>query len=168
MILSCVFLFLVLAASSAFIYYLYAFFIPALKLKNRDYNESLASNFNLDDDALPKFSYALLSQKEKANAAVFDSVYRAKVNDEKICVEFPLDSHSDEEKMSLSDKNQKNNSADEINGGFEEFSAVEGDFSSEKKSDESPKCFKFWICCYKLLHRKEFAPEARLENEIKE
>lgn len=161
MILSCVFLFLVLAASSAFIYYLYAFFIPALKLKKRDYNESLASNFNLEDDDFSDSTYSLFSQKEKADDAVFDSIYRSKVSDEKICVEFPLDSNSYEE-------NLENNAADESDDIIEKFSADEGSFSPEKKYDEDIKCFKFWIYCYKLLHRKEFALEPRLKNESKE
>ncbi len=161
MILSCVFLFLVLATSSAFIYYLYAFFIPALKLKKRDYNESLASNFNLEDDDFSNSAYSLFSQKEKADDVVFDSIYRSKVSDEKICVEFPLDSNSDEE-------NPENNAADERDENIENFSANKDIFSSEKKSDEDIKCFKFWICCYKLLHRKDFALEPRLKNESKE
>lgn len=168
MILSCVFLFLVLAASSAFIYYLYAFFIPALKLKKRDYNESLASNFNLEDDDFSDSVYSLFSQKEKADDAVFDSVYRSKVSDEKICVEFPLDSHSDEKRTNLSEENSGENAEDDSDGGIEDFSADKGIFSPEKKSDEDIKCFKFWICCYKLLHRKEFALEPRLKNESNE
>ena len=161
MILSCVFLFLVLAASSAFIYYLYVFFIPALKLKKRDYNESLASNFNLEDDDFSDSVYSLFSQKEKADDAVFDLIYRSKVSDEKICVEFSLDSHSDEE-------NSKESAEYESNGGIEDFSSEKEIFSPEKKSDEDIKCFKFWICCYKLLHRKEFALEPRLKNESNE
>lgn len=168
MILSCVFLFLVLAASSAFIYYLYAFFIPALKLKKRDYNESLASNFNLEDDDFSDSGYTLFSQKEKADDAVFDSIYRSKVSDEKICVEFPLDSNSDEEKSNLPEENPKNSLLDESDVNVEDFSSDKEIFSSEKKSDEDIKCFKFWIYCYKLLHRKEFALEPRLKNESKE
>ncbi len=158
MILSCVFLFLVLAAASAFIYYLYAFFIPALKLKNRDYNESLASNFTLDDKSVSDCASGLLSQKEKSMRTFFDSLYRAKVNDEKICVEFPAG--SDEESSAFSDENFVFFDSDGNYKGNKTFDVAGGNaFSSGKKSGEKAKCFKFWICCYKLLHRKEFKPE---------
>ncbi len=160
MILSCVFLFLVLAAASAFIYYLYAFFIPALKLKNRDYNESLVSNFTFDDKSVSECDTSLLSQKEKAMRPFFDSLYRSKVNDEKICVEFPAVADSDEKALFFPDENFILFDADGNYKGNKTIDVAGGNaFLSGEKSGEKAKCFKFWICCYKLLHRKEFKPE---------
>lgn len=99
MIFSMIFLFLVLICAAAIIYYLYAFFIPALKLKNKDYNELLASNFNFDDDFAQKnYEFNVLSPKEKADDAVFDSIYRSDVKDEKIFVGF-AENESDENKI---------------------------------------------------------------------
>lgn len=99
MIFSMIFLFLVLICAAAVIYYLYAFFIPALKLKNKDYNELLASNFNFDDDFAQKnYEFNVLSPKEKADDAVFDSIYRSDIKDEKIFIGF-TENESDENNL---------------------------------------------------------------------
>lgn len=137
MILAMFFLFIVLVCATALIYYLYSFFIPALKFKKKDYNELLASDFDIDDDFKQKTSYKISSYEEKLDDIAFDSIYRAKIKDEKICIEFESqsDSKDDETYEKSDDFNRK----------------------LEKNAEINSKCFKFWIYCYKLLERRKSA-----------
>lgn len=132
MIFSMIFLFLVMLSAAAFVYYLYVFFIPALKLKNKDYNNQLASNF--DFDGTDSVGYNSLSPEEEDDDKIFDSVYRSEVNDEKICVDF---------NSGLNPESQNN---------YDDNNLDENKF--EKKSRKSSIRFKFWIFCYKLLRAR--------------
>ena len=138
MIFSMIFLFLILLCSAAVIYYLYAFFIPALKLKNKEYNNLLASDFDFDDDFREKSVYNVLSPEERENDRLFNLKYRSEVNDEKICIKF--------------DENSEIFENSEDNGSENDF--IYDEKNLEKKTDKSSKGFKFWIYCYKLLERK--------------
>lgn len=136
MIFSMIFLFLVLAAACAVIYYLYALFIPALKLKNKDFNDLLVSDFVPEDDYDNLPEYNVLLYEERHNEEIFDSIYRSKINNERILIGFSYDSQSkktDENFESAQNSDNKN---------------------LEKKSLSRPKLFKFWIYCYKLLNAK--------------
>lgn len=137
MILAMFFLFIVLVCATALIYYLYSFFIPALKFKKKDYNELLASDFDIDDDFKQKTSYKISSYEEKLDDIAFDSIYRAKIKDEKICIEF--------EPQSDSKDDETYEKSDDFNRKF------------EKNAEINSKCFKFWIYCYKLLERRKSA-----------
>lgn len=140
MIFSMIFLFLVLMCSAAVIYYLYAFFIPALKLKKKEYNNLLVSNFNLDDDFDKDSVYNVLLPEEQKNDILFDSIYRSKVNNEKICVKFDGNSA------------QENNIDDEKSEFQEDFSSDNKNLG--KNALLGSKLFKFWIYCYKLFYTK--------------
>lgn len=127
MILSMVFLFLVLLCASCVLYYLYAFFIPALKLKYKGFNELLATNFDLDDELDESSVYNVLFPEEREKDELFDLKYRSKSNDERVCVSFDKDEKLLENETDVKDDNKI-------------------DISNKKI-----KCFKFWIYCYKLL-----------------
>ena len=140
MIFSIIFLFLILLSASAVIYYLYAFFIPALKLKNKEYNDLLASNFNFKNDFDDmKTTYNVLLPEEKKNDEIFNSIYRSKIADEKICISF--DENATEK--NFNDEFSQNSDSDNEN--------------LEKRDSKGPKCFKFWIYCYKLLDKRKSA-----------
>ncbi len=137
MILAMFFLFVVLVCATALIYYLYSFFIPALKFKKKDYNELLASDFDIDDDFKQETSYNVSSYEKKTDDIAFDSIYRAKIKDEKICIEFEASSDA---------KNDES---------YEKSNYYDRKF--EKSAEINSKYFKFWIYCYKLLERRKSA-----------
>lgn len=140
MIFSMIFLFLVLLCSAAVLYYLYSFFIPALKLKKKEYNNLLVSNFNLDDDFEKDSVYNVLLPEEQENDILFDSIYRSKVNNEKICVN--LDEFSTPE-------NDNDDKKSELQEDFSFYNK-----NLEKSALQGSKLFKFWIYCYKLFYAK--------------
>lgn len=133
MIFSMLMLFLILAAASCVIYYFYVFFIPALKLKNKSYNETLATNISLDEDDFSVSSAPAAEvfepAHEKSVNAFFDSVYRSQIQNEHICVGF------------FDGENEVNLDSD--------------DGKIQKKSTTEGKGFKFWISCYKLLTKQK-------------
>lgn len=133
MIFSMLMLFLILVAASCVIYYFYVFFIPALKLKNKSYNETLATNISLDGEDFSVSSAPAAEvfepMHEKAANAFFDSVYRSEIQDEHICIGF------------FDGENGDNLDSD--------------DEKIQKKSATEGKGFKFWISCYKLLAKQK-------------
>lgn len=142
MIFSMILLFLLLLSSAAVIYYLYAFFIPALKIKNKEYNDLLATDFGFDNDLerTSGSSIVIFPEKEKKDE-IFDSLYRSEINDEKICVSFDENSQA----------------AQEADGAFYNKNL-------EKSHSNEAKCFKFWIYCYKLLEKRKFAKSGQNQN----
>lgn len=133
MIFSMAMLFLILLSASCVIYYFYVFFIPALKLKNKSYNETLATDISLDEEdfsvsSAPAAEVFEPAREKKANA-FFDSVYRSKIQDEHVCIGF------------CDGENGENLDSD--------------DEKVQKKSLKQGKGFKFWISCYKLLAKQK-------------
>lgn len=133
MIFSMAMLFLILLSASCVIYYFYVFFIPALKLKNKSYNETLATDISFDEEdfsvsSAPAAEVFEPAREKKANA-FFDSVYRSKIQDEHVCIGF------------CDGENGENLDSD--------------DEKVQKKSLKQGKGFKFWISCYKLLAKQK-------------
>ena len=176
MILTFVFLFLILLAGTAAIYYLFVFFVPALKLKYQDYNENLASNFNLESkrfsskDAEPSKVAVIENHQEnklienrrlfyegEKNCSLFHSVYRSEYTDSKICIGFgDCVKHCPQSAIIVKDNPYVetelcNGCGKCVDVCPEKLISLADRNCVEKSSESSQKNFKFWGYCYKLF-----------------
>ena len=158
---------------TAIIFYLFCFFLPALKLKYEGISDSLATKLNFSYDASKKLSkpdsskIAAIEQcndtdlekrliyKGEKNCRLFHKIYGSEYKNPKICIGF-----GDCVKVCPQEAIKIRNNRAEIS----EFCNACGkciDICPEniislvprpKKSEENrTRGFKFWAACYKLL-----------------
>jgi len=175
MILSLLFLFLMLLIITAAVFYLFCFFLPALKLKYEGISDLLASELNFSRDEIPEpkvkpdfskvavvetvpdadFEKRLVYKGDK-NCRLFHEIYSSEYKNPKICIGFgDCVNVCPQEAISI-----KNNQA--VVGFLCNGCGKCVDFCPEsiislvprtKKTEETPsKLFKFWAFCYRLLH----------------
>lgn len=175
MIVKLLLLFLIVLAVSAIIYYLFEFFIPALKLKYNDYNDSLATNFEMSSDTLPVQSkihkiavienHAENKTKENKrlnfvgdeNCNLLYSKYTSQYKDEKICIGYG-DCSKVCPQSALSIKDSPSVISDLCNGCGKcidvcplHLISLKNRNSEQENSSLSQKSFKFWNSCYRIL-----------------
>lgn len=177
MIIKLLLLFLIVLAVSAVIYYLFEFFIPALKLKYNDYNDSLATNFELSgenlaiDSKIDKIAVIESHSENKTeenqrlifvgdeNCNLFFSKYTSQYKDEKICIGYG-DCAKICPQSALSIKETPLVISDLCNGCGKcldvcplHLISLKTRTSQQENSSLSQKSFKFWNSCYKILSR---------------
>lgn len=172
MILSFVFLFLMLLLITAVVFYLFCFFIPALKLKYDGISTTLATKIQfyeddvepftgdrtkiaaIDDSADSDFEKRLLYQGDK-NCLLFHNIYNSEYKNPKICIGV-----GDCVRICPQEAIKIRFNRAEIMGTCNGCGKCidycpEHIISlvprSKKDSESFPKGFKFWAACYKLL-----------------
>ncbi len=175
MILSLFFLFLMLLIITAVIFYLFCFFIPALKVKYEGITDSLASELQFSDEDIYDFVKPDFSQKAvvekiahneeqrrmiykgEKNCRLFHDTYSSEYKNPKICIGFgDCVKVCPQEAISIQDGCAK--ISDMCNGCGKCVDFCPENIISlmpyEKKSEESlTKGFKFWAACYRLIIR---------------
>ena len=172
MILSLFFLFLMLVLISLAIFYLFCFFLPALKLKYEGISDSLATElqFSESDVADVKADFSKIAALEptdesdlekrlvykgQKNCRLFHEAYSSEYKNPRICIGFgDCTKICPQEAISI----RKNRAvvSELCNGCGKCLDVCPSHILSlvprAKKSDESDeKGFKFWAACYKLF-----------------
>ena len=172
MILSLLFLFFMLLLITASLFYLFCFFLPALKLKYEGISDSLASEIQFSDEDTTSFiktdcnMVAVVEQsdgddekrliyKGEKNCRLFHDIYRSEYKNPKLCIGFgdcvkvcPQEAISIREKRAVI-STLCNGCGKCLDYCPEQLISL---VPSAKKSGESnEKGFKFWSACYKLF-----------------
>lgn len=173
MILSFFFLFLMLLIITAVIFYIFCFFLPALKLKYEGITDSLSSQLHFSDDDIydyvkPDFSKIAyieriahdpeekrLIYKGEKNCRLFHEIYSSEYKNPKICIGFG-DCMKVCPQRAISIRDNCAEISEICNGCGKCLDYCPEKLISlvqrTKKSEESaPKGFKFWQACYKLI-----------------
>ncbi len=175
MILSLFFLFLMLLIITAVIFYLFCFFIPALRVKYEGITDSLASELQFSDEDIYDFVKPDFSQKAvvekiahneeqrrmiykgEKNCRLFHDTYSSEYKNPKICIGFgDCVKVCPQEAISIQDGCAKISDMCNGCGKCVDFCPenIISLVSYEKKSEESlTKGFKFWAACYRLITR---------------
>lgn len=175
MILSLFFLFLMLLIITAVIFYLFCFFLPALKVKYEGISDSLSSELQFSDEDIydyvqPDFSKVAvinsgsandeerrLIYKGEKNCRLFYETYTSEYKKTKLCIGFG-DCIKACPQEAISVKNGRAVISGMCNGcgkciDFCPINIISLE-NRENNFEESPvKGFKFWSACYKLLLR---------------
>ncbi|MBQ4377724.1 MAG: 4Fe-4S dicluster domain-containing protein [Treponema sp.] len=179
MILSMVFLFLMLLLITALLFYLFCFFLPALKLKYDGISAQLASELRFADDTndnLPDPDYSKVAVVEKSeenipsekrlnylgekNCWLFHSAYTSEYKNPKICIGFG-DCVKVCPQEAIKIINNRAVVGQDCNGcgkcidycPEKLISLVDAGTKNDAKKSEkdSSKGFKFWGICYKII-----------------
>ena len=174
MILSLFFLFLMLLLITAAIFYLFCFFLPALKLKYEGISDSLATELqfkdeNIHDFVRPDFSKIAkledvedsdlqkrLIYKGEKSCRLFHEIYHSEHKNPKLCIGFG-DCLLVCPQEAITIKNNRAEISAHCNGCGKCIDYCPENIlklvDREKNSDEvCEKGFKFWKSCYKLLN----------------
>lgn len=174
MILSMLLLFFMLLVISAAIFYLFCFFLPALKLKYEGISDSLATEMQFSDDSMKKpipsdfskiaFVEPISSESEskrliyrgEKNCRLFHEMYRSEYENPKVCIGFgDCVKVCPQEAISI-----KNNCAVVnalCNGCGKCLECCPEHIISlvlrpKKSQENAEKGFKFWSACYKIIN----------------
>lgn len=173
MILSLFFLFLMLLLICAAIFYLFCFFLPALKVKYEGINSSLASEIQFTDIDADRFiktdcSYVAslsetdesdlhkrLAYKGEKNCNLFHEIYTSEYNNPKICIGFG-DCSKVCPQEAITILNNKAVISSFCNGCGKCVEVCPEKIINlvpriKKSEEEDVKGFKFWDACYKLF-----------------
>lgn len=173
MILSLFLLFLMLLLISLAIFYLFCFFLPALKLKYEGISDSLASELHFADEATPHgvaqadFSKIAVIEaaesdekkrlvyKGEKNCRLFHEVYGSEYTNPKVCIGFG-DCAKVCPQEAISVRSNRAVVSALCNGcGLCVESCPERIISlvprAKKGGESAKKGFKFWSACYKLF-----------------
>ncbi|MCR4821576.1 MAG: 4Fe-4S binding protein [Treponema sp.] len=172
MILSLFFLFLMILLITAAIFYLFCFFIPALKIKYEGITDSLATELHFTDDDIyynvkkdftkiaaiedvSDYSEKRLDYKGEKNCRLFHEIYNSEYKSPKTCIGFG-DCAKVCPQQAITIQNNRAHISPMCNGCGRCIDYCPENIISliprEKKSDkDEEKVFKFWSACYKLI-----------------
>lgn len=175
MVVSLIFLFLMLLIITALIFYLFYFFLPAIKLKYEGISSLLTSELHFSDEDIydfvsPDFSKVAVVEKTEheqedkrliyrgeKNCRLFYETYGSEYKDTKICIGFgDCVKVCPQEAISIKDNCAKISEMCNGCGKCLDYCPVNviSLVSTQKNTEESlTKGFKFWSACYKLLCR---------------
>ena len=171
MVVSLIFLFII----TALIFYLFYFFLPAIKLKYEGISASLTSELHFSNEDIynfvsPDFSKIAVVEKNvheqdtkrliykgEKNCQLFYETYGSEYKDTKICIGFgDCVKVCPQEAISIQDNCAKISEMCNGCGKCLDYCPVSviSLVSTQKNTEESlTRGFKFWSACYKLLCR---------------